>query len=80
MALLGKWKWWFLNEPDCLRSRVIKAKCVEQSSSPWWKGINSACVMEGWNWFDVGIQKTVLEGNDTQFCGENWVGNGPLEF
>lgn len=80
MALLGKWNWRYINEPDSLWCRVVKANCRLNGESSWWKDIQSITVENGLPWFKESLQKTVLEGNDTQFWVENWTGAGCLEL
>lgn len=78
MALLGKWNWRFLTGPFNLWSRVVKAQNDTCGESPWWMDVRSICMMDGWNWFEAGLQKTVLDGCDTNFCDENGLGLGLL--
>lgn len=80
MALLGKWNWRFLTEPDSLWCRVVKANCNTCGESSWWKEVQLTRFEEGWSWFEHNLQKTVFEGNETQFWTENWLGSGCLEL
>ncbi|XP_057436686.1 uncharacterized protein LOC130729074 [Lotus japonicus] len=80
MALLGKWNLRYLTEPQSLWCRVIKARSEKYGDSSWWKDIQASCVFEGWNWFETGLQKTMLEGDATKFWNENWIGPGALDL
>ncbi|XP_057444445.1 uncharacterized protein LOC130736659 [Lotus japonicus] len=68
-----------MTEPDSLWCKVVKARCETRGGSSWWNDITSACVLEGWNWFENGAQKLVREGNDTAFWTESWLGNESLQ-
>lgn len=79
MALLGKWWWRFLTEPESLWCKVIKAKAMYFPAScefPWWRDIKAACYLNGVNWLQAGLVKSLGRGDATQFWSENWVGSG----
>lgn len=78
MALLGKWQWRFLSEPDNLWCRVVEANCNTCGESSWWKEVKATSLEGGWNWFQDSLHKTVFEGNATKFWDENWLEVGSL--
>ncbi|XP_057429446.1 uncharacterized mitochondrial protein AtMg00310-like [Lotus japonicus] len=76
-ALLGKWRWRYLTEPDSLWRRVIKAQSDDYScASSWWNDIMSVYPEEADGWFSSGLKKLVGEGDQTKFWSEDWLGSG----
>lgn len=77
-ALIGKWRWRFVTEPNSFWCRVIKSQLADgRCASPWWRDVLSLCSDD--NWFDLGIKKSLGEGDATRFWLEDWLGSGHLE-
>ncbi|XP_057425943.1 protein FAR1-RELATED SEQUENCE 5-like [Lotus japonicus] len=77
-ALLGKWRWRILVEPDSLWVKILRAKyripthldkfTVEAKASNWWKDVCKACYEDdGRGWFEQGMKRVVGDGREVRF-------------
>lgn len=66
-------------EPDCLWCQVITAKYSGLNpigESPWWRDVKASSCDANGDWFELGVQKFIREGNVTKFWHDYWVDSG----
>ncbi|XP_057443962.1 uncharacterized protein LOC130736132 [Lotus japonicus] len=78
-GLIGKWIWRYLNEPDSLWCKVIKAQSDHyHCASSWRRDVMSLCYVDNSDWFTYGLGNVVGGGDQNLFWYEDWLGSGSL--
>jgi hypothetical protein len=92
LALLGKWKWRFLNDSgavwaDLLRFRYDHLPTILMGNQPltssprnsiWWRDVIGYGRGQQHNWFTSNVSCRVGDGNNIEFWKFKWYGNQPL--
>ncbi|XP_057456479.1 uncharacterized protein LOC130747526 [Lotus japonicus] len=89
-ALLGKWRWRILNEPECLWVRVLREKYVvpapleevglEGKFSSWWKdALRTSFGNNEGAWFDQNLRLKLGDRRRVKFWQDVWVGQERLK-
>jgi hypothetical protein len=92
LALLGKWKWRFLNDSgavwaDLLRFRYGHLPTILMGNQPltsssrnsiWWRDVIGYGRGQQHNWFTSNVSCRVGDGNNIEFWKFKWYGNQPL--
>jgi hypothetical protein len=92
LALLGKWKWRFLNDSgavwaDLLRFRYGHLPTILMGNQPltsssrnsiWWRDVIGYGRGQQHNWFTSNVRCRVGDGNNIGFWKFKWYGNQPL--
>ena len=91
LALLAKWAWKFLTEPNSLWVEVIKARGQNlvydreafqqpflRSCSRWWLDVVKVCDSQHSNWFLNNATVSVGNGRTIRFWEDAWLSNKPL--
>lgn len=92
-ALLGKWRWYMLENNVRLWKVVLKSLYGSigmggetglregkfSTGSKWWVDLGTVFVGQGnRNWFGQGVEKIVGNGRETMFWHDIWVNDAPL--
>nr|KYP37358.1 Putative ribonuclease H protein At1g65750 family [Cajanus cajan] len=85
MALLGKWNWRMLTEPDSQWVRVLNSKYAKedgswvvegQTCSKWWVDVQSIvdAVHGHSRWWNQHVRHVLGNGKQTRFWHDRWIG------
>jgi hypothetical protein len=91
LALLGKWKWRFMNDGEAVWSDMLRFRCGHipsillgdhlsstSASSIWWRDVISTSWGPMENWFKTNVRSCVGNSNNIGLWKFKWYGNHPL--